>query len=108
MRSSILALAATSVLAAGSAAVAQTAPAAPTQTAAPARTDGPQIGAFGFDAAGMDRTVTPQTLRHTFAVERARAGADAGHLLELLGLVDDPRNRASVDRYLRLAEPPLG
>lgn len=57
--------------------------------------------------AGLARGITPQTLRYTFAVEHARAGADADRLLELLGLVDDPRNRASVDRYLQLATPPL-
>ena len=58
--------------------------------------------------ASISRTVTPQTLRHTYAVEQARQGADVERLLDLLGLVDDPRNRSSVDRYLKLAEPPLG
>lgn len=58
-------------------------------------------------AAGITKDVTPQTLRHTFAVEQARDGADATHLLKLLGLADDARNRASVERYIRLAEPPL-
>jgi len=58
-------------------------------------------------AAGIGRDVTPQTLRTTFAVEQARAGADQQHLLALLGLVNDPRNRASVDRYLALAREPL-
>jgi integrase/recombinase XerD len=73
---------------------------------------------FGFQAingmvervakkAGITRQVTPQTLRHTFAVERARAGADESDLIQLLGLADDPRNRESVRRYLKLAEPPL-
>jgi len=57
--------------------------------------------------AGITRPVTPQTLRHTFAVERAKAGADESDLIELLGLADDPRNRESVRRYLKLAEPPL-
>jgi integrase/recombinase XerD len=56
-------------------------------------------------AAGIDKDVTPNVLRHTFAVDQARAGADQAHLLALLGLADDPRNRASVNRYLRLAEP---
>ncbi|MFM9107123.1 MAG: tyrosine-type recombinase/integrase, partial [Chloroflexota bacterium] len=59
------------------------------------------------EAAGISKEVTPQTLRHTFAVERARAGASAEDLIALLGLADDPRNRASVGRYLKLAEPPL-
>jgi integrase/recombinase XerD len=54
-------------------------------------------------AAGLTKLVTPQTLRHTFAVEQAKTGADASRLLQLLGLSDDPRNRESVDRYLRLA-----
>jgi integrase/recombinase XerD len=58
-------------------------------------------------AAGIERDVTPQTLRTTFAVERARAGADQQELLAVLGLVDDPRNRASVNRYLALAAEPL-
>lgn len=58
-------------------------------------------------SAGIERDVTPQTLRTTFAVERARAGADQQQLLALLGLVDDPRNRASVNRYLALAADPL-
>jgi integrase/recombinase XerD len=58
-------------------------------------------------AAGITKEVTPQTLRHTYAVEQAKAGADASQLLTLLGLADDPRNRASVARYIRLAEPAL-
>jgi site-specific recombinase XerD len=53
--------------------------------------------------AGITKPVTPQTLRHTYAVEQARDGADQEKLLALLGLSDDPRNRASVDRYIRLA-----
>jgi integrase/recombinase XerD len=57
------------------------------------------------NAAGIDKDVTPNVLRHTFAVDQARAGADQERLLALLGLADDPRNRASVNRYLRLAEP---
>lgn len=57
--------------------------------------------------AGITKDVSPQALRHTFAVEQARAGADQARLLALLGLADDPRNRASVDRYIRLAAPPL-
>jgi len=51
--------------------------------------------------------VTPQTLRDTFAVNRAREGADEAELLRLLGLADDSRNRMSVRRYIKLAEPPL-
>jgi integrase/recombinase XerD len=58
-------------------------------------------------AAGITKEVTPQTLRHTYAVERAKAGADEQMLIALLGLADDPRNRASVARYLKLAAPPL-
>ncbi len=57
--------------------------------------------------AGLAKGITPQTLRYTFAVEHARQGADTDRLLELLGLVDDPRNRSSVGRYLQLAGPPL-
>lgn len=58
-------------------------------------------------AAGIHKPVTPQTLRHTFAVEQARRGASEDELLELLGLADDARNRMSVRRYLKLAAPPL-
>ena len=58
-------------------------------------------------AARIVKEVTPQTLRHTYAVEQAKKGADEGELLTRLGLADDPRNRASVRRYLKLAEPPL-
>jgi integrase/recombinase XerD len=57
--------------------------------------------------AGIDKEVTPNVLRHTFAVDQAAQGADQKQLLALLGLADDPRNRASVNRYLRLAEPPV-
>jgi integrase/recombinase XerD len=58
-------------------------------------------------AAAIEKEVTPQTLRHTFAVDRANAGASEEDLLALLGLADDARNRASVQRYLKLAAPPL-
>ena len=58
-------------------------------------------------AADIGKDVTPQTLRHTFAVEQARNGADVDDLLALLGLADDNRNRGSVDRYIRLAAPAL-
>ncbi|MGH2562302.1 MAG: tyrosine-type recombinase/integrase [Thermomicrobiales bacterium] len=58
-------------------------------------------------AAGIQKAVTPQGLRHTFAVERAKEGADEDDLIAILGLADDPRNRASVRRYLKLAEPAL-
>jgi integrase/recombinase XerD len=58
-------------------------------------------------AAGLTKDVTPQTLRHTYAIEKARQGADEDDLLTVLGLADDPRNRASVRRYVKLAEPPL-
>ena len=57
-------------------------------------------------AAEMSQDVTPLTLRHTFAVDRARDGATEDALLALLGLADDARNRESVRRYLKLAEPP--
>jgi len=59
------------------------------------------------NASGIRKDVTPQTLRHTYAVEKAKQGADEAQLLALLGLADDPRNRASVGRYLKLAAPPL-
>jgi integrase/recombinase XerD len=56
-------------------------------------------------AAGIAKHVSPQTLRDTYAVEQARDGADELQLLALLGLADDPRNRISVRRYLKLAAP---
>ncbi len=59
------------------------------------------------EAAGIARKVTPQLLRDTYAVDQARAGADESRLLALLGLADDPRNRASVGRYLKLGATPL-
>ena len=59
------------------------------------------------EAAGIQKEVTPQTLRNTFAIDRAGAGATEEDLLALLGLADDARNRASVQRYLKLAAPPL-
>lgn len=58
-------------------------------------------------AAGIQKAVTPQVLRHTFAVERAKEDAGEEDLLAILGLIDDPRNRASVRRYIKLAEPAL-
>ncbi len=58
-------------------------------------------------AAGLQRQVSPQTLRDTWAVEMAKAGRDEVALLALLGLADDTRNRLSVRRYVKLAAPPL-
>ncbi|MBX6343163.1 MAG: tyrosine-type recombinase/integrase, partial [Thermomicrobiaceae bacterium] len=58
-------------------------------------------------AAGLTKHVSPQSLRDTFAVDRAREGASEEDLLRLLGLADDSRNRLSVRRYVKLAEPPL-
>ena len=58
-------------------------------------------------AAELNKHVTPQVLRHAFAIDRARQGADEKELLALLGLADDPRNRESVRRYLKLAAPAL-
>lgn len=58
-------------------------------------------------AAGIDKEVTPTTLRQTFAVDEARKGADENALLALLGLADDPRNRATVRGYIAQAAPPV-
>jgi integrase/recombinase XerD len=58
-------------------------------------------------AAKLTKHITPQLLRDTYAVNQARGGADEDKLLALLGLADDPRNRTSVQRYLKLAAPPL-
>lgn len=60
------------------------------------------------EAAGIGRDdITPQTLRDSYAVDQARAGADEDRLIALLGLADDPRNRLSVGRYLKLGAAPL-
>lgn len=58
-------------------------------------------------AAGIEKPVSPQSLRDTFAVSQAARGLDEQGLLELLGLANDARNRASVQRYIKLARPPL-
>lgn len=57
--------------------------------------------------AGISKRVTPQSLRDTFAVEQAKAGADEKKLLLILGLAPDSRNRKSVQRYIKLAAPPV-
>jgi|GEM_PF-334994 len=57
--------------------------------------------------ADISKKVTPQSLRDTFAVEEARSGANSTKLLLILGLAPDPRNRMSVERYVKLASPPL-
>lgn len=58
-------------------------------------------------SAGFEKKVTPQVLRHTFAYAHAKVGATEATLIKLLGLVDEPRNRASVARYVEMAAPPL-
>ncbi len=57
--------------------------------------------------AEIAKKVTPQSLRDTWAVERAREGNDAGKLIGLLGLAEDSRNKMSVERYIKLASPAL-
>ncbi len=57
--------------------------------------------------AGIEKKVTPQTLRDTYAVELAKEGATEEQLLAILGLADDARNRMSVQRYLKLGGPPI-
>ncbi|CAA9584591.1 MAG: Probable integrase/recombinase [uncultured Thermomicrobiales bacterium] len=60
------------------------------------------------EATGIGRDdITPQTLRDSYAVDQARAGADEDRLIAILGLADDPRNRHSVGRYLKLGAAPL-
>lgn len=64
-------------------------------------------------AAGIRKRVTPQSLRDTYAVEQAKdligqpQGAIERHLLQILGLAPDSRNRRSVGRYIKLAAPPI-
>ncbi len=57
--------------------------------------------------AGITKRVTPQSLRDTFAVEQAKNGATETKLLQILGLAPDSRNRRSVQRYTKLAQPPI-
>jgi len=57
--------------------------------------------------AGISKRVTPQSLRDTFAVEQAKNGATETKLLQILGLAPDSRNRRSVQRYTKLAQPPI-
>ncbi len=59
------------------------------------------------EAAHITKNVTPQSLRDTFAVEQAKAGAEEKRLLQILGLAPDSRNRKSVQRYIKLAAPPV-
>jgi integrase/recombinase XerD len=59
------------------------------------------------DEVEITKRVTPQSLRDTFAVEQAKAGADEKKLLQILGLAPDSRNRKSVQRYIKLAAPPV-
>lgn len=56
--------------------------------------------------ASINKKVTPQSLRDTFGVEEARAGSNSTRLLQIMGLAPDPRNRMSVERYIKLAFPP--
>jgi integrase/recombinase XerD len=59
------------------------------------------------EAAGITKAVTPQTLRHSFAVERALAGPPKTTCWRCSAWPTTPANRASVRRYLKLAEPPM-
>ena len=55
-------------------------------------------------AAGIDRKITPQLLRHTAAVAMAARGYDINELLARLGLANDARNRETVRMYMAVAE----
>ena len=54
--------------------------------------------------AGINRPVTPRTLRDTYTVRRAVEGATEDELIHELGLADDLRNRQSVRRFLAFAD----
>jgi len=56
--------------------------------------------------ANINKKVTPQSLRDTFGVEESRSGSNSTRLLQIMGLAPDPRNRMSVERYIKLAFPP--
>jgi len=58
-------------------------------------------------AADISKRVTPQSLRDTYAVGQAKVGATETKLLQILGLAPDSRNRRSVQRYTKLAAPPV-
>jgi integrase/recombinase XerD len=66
-------------------------------------------------AAGIRKRVTPQSLRDTYAVEQSKRLVDSSspqpiierHLLQILGLAPDSRNRRSVGRYIKLAQPAM-
>ena len=66
-------------------------------------------------AAAIHKRVTPQSLRDTYAVEQAKRLVDTHtpqalierHLLQILGLAPDSRNRRSVGRYIKLAQPAM-
>lgn len=54
-------------------------------------------------AAGLTRKITPQLLRHTAAVLRARHGLSVNQMLAFLGLANDARNRETVRIYMDMA-----
>lgn len=54
-------------------------------------------------AAGITRKVTPQILRHTAAVNLAAQGHSVNHMLAVLGLANDARNRETIRIYMAAA-----
>lgn len=54
-------------------------------------------------SAGFTRRITPQLLRHTAAVLRARHGLSVNQMLAFLGLANDARNRETVRMYMDMA-----
>lgn len=55
-------------------------------------------------AAGLQRKITPQLLRHTAAVTMARKNLSVNELLATLGLANDARNRETVRMYIAAAK----
>ncbi|MFQ5852888.1 MAG: tyrosine-type recombinase/integrase [Candidatus Binatia bacterium] len=59
------------------------------------------------EKAGIEKPVSCQILRDTYAVRQLKAGADIEKVLEKLGLAPDSFNKETRRKYLKLAAPAL-
>ena len=66
----------------------------------------PLARAFDGRSTGVPRPQSADEPEHRTAVQ-AKAGADEKKLLQILGLAPDSRNKKSVQRYIKLAAPPV-